>query len=307
MPGGVVMTVLGPVAASEMGVTLPHEHVFVDLVAEYRAEGLLNDEALAVAELRRFRQAGGGSLVDCTSEGLGRDPVRLRRVSEATGLHIVMGSGHYRRPYLDAARLDRMSVSEVADGITRDLEEGVDGTGIRAGIIGEIGCDRYLSALEERVFRAAALAQRRTGVTITTHAARWPVGGWQLDVLEEAGADPARVIIGHCDMVPDSDYHLALARRGAWIEFDTVQGHSEYDTAQRVGYIRTLLEAGLGDRILLSQDVCLRTDLSAFGGPGYTYVVTGFRQRLLDEGIPEATVQALLVDNPRRAIAGERS
>lgn len=307
MPGGVVMTVLGPVAASEMGVTLPHEHVFVDLVAEYRAEGLLNDEALAVAELRRFRQAGGGSLVDCTSEGLGRDPVRLRRVSEATGLHIVMGSGHYRRPYLDAARLDRMSVSEVADGITRDLEEGVDGTGIRAGIIGEIGCDRYLSALEERVFRAAALAQRRTGVTITTHAARWPVGGWQLDVLEEAGADPARVIIGHCDMVPDRDYHLALARRGAWIEFDTVQGHSEYDTAQRVGYIRTLLEAGLGDRILLSQDVCLRTDLSAFGGPGYTYVVTGFRQRLLDEGIPEATVEAFLVDNPRRAIAGERS
>lgn len=306
MPRGVVMTVLGPVAASRMGVTLPHEHVFVDLVAEYRAEGLLNDEALAVAELRRFREAGGGSLVDCTSEGLGRDPARLKRVSEATGLHIVMGSGHYRRPYLDTARLDRMSVSEVAEGITRDLEEGVGETGIRAGIIGEIGCDRYLGAIEERVLRAAALAQRRTGVTITTHAARWPVGGWQLDVLEEAGADPARVIIGHCDMVPDSGYHLALARRGAWIEFDTVQGHSEYDTAQRVGYIRSLLEAGFGDRILLSQDVCLRTDLSVFGGQGYTYVMTGFRQRLLDEGIPEATVQTFLVDNPGRAIAGER-
>ncbi len=102
-----VMTVLGPVASGTLGVTLPHEHLFIDLLREYRANGLLHDEALAIEEVRRFREAGGATIVDCTSEGLGRQPEALRRVSEATGVGIVMGSGHYRRPYLDEARVDR--------------------------------------------------------------------------------------------------------------------------------------------------------------------------------------------------------
>src|SRR6478609_5457867 len=172
------MTVTGPVEAADLGVTLPHEHVFLDLTREYRGNGLLNDAALAESELQRYLDAGGRTLVDVTTGGL-------------------------------------------ADVIVRDIEEGTDG--VRAGIIGEIGCDRFVSALEERSFRAAARAHRRTGLTITTHAARWPVGTAQLDLLVEEGVDPSRVVIGHCDMVPDHDYHLTLARRGAWVQFDTVQ------------------------------------------------------------------------------------
>lgn len=208
-PTATVMTVRGPVGAMDLGVVLPHEHVFIDLLAEYRGTGLLADETLAIEEVGRFREAGGATIVDCTSEGLGRRPEALRRVAEATGVSIVMGSGHYRRPYLDEARLDALSVDALADGIVRDIEVGVDDTGIRAGIIGEVGCDRVLSAVEERALRAAARAHRRTGVAITTHAARWPVGDAQLDLLVEEGADPGRVIIGHCDMVPDPGYHLA--------------------------------------------------------------------------------------------------
>ncbi|HEY6740207.1 MAG TPA: hypothetical protein VI076_15295, partial [Actinopolymorphaceae bacterium] len=173
----------GPVAAKDLGVVLPHEHVFIDLLREYRGTGLLADETLAIEEVGRFRDAGGGTIVDCTSEGLGRRPEALRRVSEATGVAIIMGAGHYRRPYLDEARLDALSVDALADEIVRDLEVGIADTGIRAGIIGEIGCDRVLSAIEERVFRAAARAHRRTGLTITTHAARWPVGEPQLELL----------------------------------------------------------------------------------------------------------------------------
>ena len=197
------------------------------------------------------------------------------------------------------------SADELAAHIERDLTEGVAGTGIRAGVIGEIGCERSLSAVEERVFRAAARAHRRTGAVITTHAARWPVGMAQLDVLEQEGVDPGRVIIGHCDMVPDHAYHLALARRGAFVQFDTVQGGSEWDTSQRLGWIRSLLDQGHERQLLLSHDVCLRTDLAAFGGPGYTYLLSGFRDRLLAAGCSEASVSGLMVDNPRRALTGQ--
>ena len=300
-----VMTVRGPVAAADLGVTLPHEHLFIDLLREYRGNGLLHDEALAIEEVGAFQAAGGATIVDCTSEGLGRHPAALRRVAEATSVNIVMGSGHYRRPYLDEARLDRMSVDQIAADIARDLTDGVDGTGIRAGIIGEIGCDRYIGALEERVFRAAARAHLQTGATITTHAARWPVGEAQLDLLAEEGVDPGRVIIGHCDMVPDPAYHERLARRGAWVQFDTLQGVNDWDTQRRLGWIRSLFDAGLEHRLLLSQDVCLTTDLAAYGGPGYAYLLTGFRERFVACGFPASALTALLADNPRRALSGE--
>jgi phosphotriesterase-related protein len=299
-----VMTVRGPVPAADLGVVLPHEHTFIDLVREYRGDGLLSDEALAVEEIARFRDAGGSTLVDCTSEGLGRRPEALRRVSEATGVSIVMGAGHYRRPYLDEALIDRLSVDAIADGIVRDLEEGVGDSGVRAGIIGEIGCDRAISAVEERVFRAAARAHRRTGVTITTHAARWPIGEAQLDLLAEEDVEPGRVIIGHCDMVPDPAYHLRLAHRGAWVQFDTVQGVHEVDTRRRLEWIRALVDAGLEARLLLSHDVCLTSDLAAYGGSGYAYLLTGFRERMLEAGFPETLLTRLMVDNPRRALTG---
>jgi phosphotriesterase-related protein len=299
-----VMTVRGPIPAGDLGVVLPHEHVFIDLLREYRGTGLLADEALAVEELVLFRDAGGGTLVDCTTEGLGRRPEALRRVSEASGVAIVMGAGHYRRPYLDEGRIDGASVDRLADDIVRDLEVGVGDTGIRAGIIGEVGCDRVISAVEERVLRAAARAHRRTGVTITTHAARWPVGEPQLDLLAEEGVDPGRVIIGHCDMVPDPAYHLRLARRGAWVQFDTLQGVHEVDTHQRLAWIGALVDAGLEDRLLLSHDVCLTTDLASYGGPGYGYLLGGFRERFLHAGLPGPLFTKLTMDNPRRALTG---
>ncbi len=297
-----VMTVTGPVAGADLGVTLPHEHVFLDLTREYRGNGLLNDPALAESELRRYVDAGGGTLVDVTTGGLDGDPAGLRRMAEATGLHIVRGAGFYRRAYFPP-ELDELSTDAVADLIVRDIEEGTDG--VRAGIIGEIGCDRVITALEERSFRAAARAHRRTGLTITTHAARWAVGTAQLDLLAEEGVDPARVVIGHCDMVPDHDYHLTLARRGAWVQFDTVQGVHEWDTLQRLGWLRSLADAGFLGRVLLSQDVCLRSDYAAMGGPGYAYVVTTFADRLREAGFDDADITTLTVDNPRRMLTGE--
>lgn len=176
---------------------------------------------------------------------------------------------------------------------------------MRAGIIGEIACDRWLTSAEERAFRAAARAHLRTGITVTTHAARWPVGLRQLDLLAEEGVDPRRVIVGHCDTVPDPAYHLALAERGAFVQFDTIQGESEYDVEIRIAWIRALVDAGHEERILLSQDVCLRSNLRAFGGPGYAYVITGFRERLVRAGLAAPLVDRLVTENPQRALSGD--
>lgn len=300
-----LMTVLGPVAPDRIGVTLMHEHLFINLLREYRGDGLLNDEELAVEECRRFSDLGGRTIVDCTNGSMGRDPERLRRVAERTGLNIVMGTGHYRVPYLDAEWLDAHSVDEVADDIVRDLEEGVEGTGVRAGVIGEIGADKwYVSAHEERSFRAAARAHRRTGVTITTHAARWPVGLAQLDLLNEEGVAPESVIVGHCDTVPLPEYHLSIARRGAWVQFDNVRGVTEFDTARQVDYILALRDAGYLDRVLLSHDVCLRSHLAIADGPGFTLIWRDLIPRLRARGMSQDEIDVLVVSNPRRALTG---
>ena len=298
-------SVTGPVAPADLGVTMPHEHTFLDGMREHRGDGLVHDAALVTQELVEYRALGGRSLVDCTSRGLRPEPERVRQVAQASGVTIILGTGFYRHPYLDEEWFDRHSTDEVADLIVRDIREGIDGTGVRAGVIGEIGCDRHLTPAEERSFRAAARAHHETGLTITTHAARWAeVGIRQLDLLGSEGVPPGRVIVGHCDMVPDTEAHAALARRGAWVQFDNVQGESAYRTGWLLAAIRRLDEGGFGDRLLLSQDICLTSQMRAFGGPGYGYILRELRPLLRAEGFSEAWIERVLVHNPARALSG---
>jgi phosphotriesterase-related protein len=303
-----IMSVTGPVESGDLGVVLPHEHVFANLIREYRGTGLLNDEHLARHEVGLYRAAGGTTLVDLTLDEIGRDPAALRRVAEATGVTIVMGCGHYRDPYLDRGWFDRHDVGEIAEKIVEDIEEGVRGTGVRAGIIGEIGADQaYISAAEERSFRAAARAHRRTGLTISTHAARWPVGLDQLRLLAEEGVDPGRVIIGHADTVPSPDYHLALARQGCYVSFDSVGTGTPYDLQRTADYTVALVRAGFGAKVLLSHDVFLRGHLRADGGGGYGYLLTDFLPLLSAAGLDAELVRRLVSANPIAALTGERS
>jgi predicted metal-dependent phosphotriesterase family hydrolase len=299
------MTVTGPVTPDELGIVLAHEHIFIDLVREYRGSGLLNDEYLACQELRALKKAGGSTLVDLTLDEIGRDPVALQRVSEATGIAIVMGCGYYRDPYLDRDWFDRMGVDAIADQIVLDITDGVRDTGVRAGIIGEIGADRrYISAAEERSFRAAARAHVKTGLTISTHAARWPIGLAQLRLLAEEGVEPRRVIVGHADSVPIPEYHLALAKAGCYVSFDSIGTGSSYDTHRAVDYVLDLVRAGFGSQVLLSHDVCLRNHLRATGGCGYAYLLTEFLPLLTAAGLDQEQVNAFVIDNPRAALAG---
>ena len=307
-----VQTVIGRIAPEALGFTLPHEHTGIAL---WQIEGrwdywqLTVDDTTVLPELAAYRAAGGRSLVDLTLPGVGRDPERLRRYAEATGLNIVMGAGWYRTAYYPAeARIDRRTVDDLADELVAEFDEGVAGTGIQPGIIGEIGTDKpWLTGQEERVHRAAARAARRTGMAITTHAVMSPVGLAQLSVFEEEGVDPARVVIGHADSYPLLDHYLEIVRRGANLEFDflgmsftPIERHGEGRIVEILG---ELVGRGHADRILLSQDVCHDSQLKAYGGNGYVYLVETFLPRLREAGLPESAIRTMTVDNPARILA----
>jgi predicted metal-dependent phosphotriesterase family hydrolase len=306
-----VQTVLGSVEPGSLGFILPHEHTQIAL---WHIEGrwdywqLTRDQPLIVEELGKFRAAGGTALVDLTLPGVGRDPAWLRDIANATGLHVVMGCGWYRTAYYPPeARIDQRSVDDLADELVAELADGVGATGIRPGIIGEIGTDKpWVSPSEERVHRAAARASIRTGMAITTHAVLSPVGLDQLRIFEEERADLSRVIIGHADSYPVLEHYLELIRRGANVEFDFL-GMS-FTPAERHGEGRIvelvceLLSHGHADRILLSQDVCHDSQLTRYDGNGYVHLATSFLPRLRAAGVSEPEIETMTVANPRRLL-----
>lgn len=312
-----VQTVLGPIDPGDLGFTLPHEHTQIALwhiPNRWDYWELTADEPVITTELERYRNGGGGTLVDVTPLGMGRDPAWLVRLAGATGLNLVMGSGWYRDAYYPPTLdVDRRSVESLADELVRDAAEGVevDGVGaVKPGILGEIGTDKpWLTAREERVHRAVARASVRTGLAITTHAVLSPVGLAQLEVFQSEGADLSRVVVGHADSYPNLAYHLEIIRRGASVELDFLgmqftptERHGE---PRLVDLLLELLHRGHAGRVLLSQDVCHNSQLRTYGGNGYTYLHETFLPRLRSRGVSDAEIEQLTVANPRRILTIE--
>ncbi|MEO5965647.1 MAG: phosphotriesterase-related protein [Candidatus Limnocylindrales bacterium] len=306
-----VMTVRGPIDPSRLGFTLPHEHTQIHLWQiqdRWDYWELTRDEPVILDELRLFREAGGSTLVDVTLSGVGRDPAWLRSLSGQSGLHVVMGAGWYRTAYYPPeVMIDRRSVDSLAEELVAEATSGVGQTGIRPGILGEIGTDKpWITPAEERVHRAVARASRRTGLAITTHAVMSDVGAAQLTIFEDEGADPGRVVIGHADSYPVLDHYLSLIDRGASVEFDFLgmsftptETHGE---GRIVDLLLELLHRGHGDRILLSQDVCHNSQLRRYEGNGYAYLQTTFLPRLRERGVSQAEIDRITIDNPRRVL-----
>jgi phosphotriesterase-related protein len=306
-----VMTVQGPVDPSTLGFILPHEHTQCTLwhiQDRWDYWELTPDEPVILQELAWFKEAGGTALADLTLPGIGRDPAWLLRISELSRLPIIMGGGWYRTAYYPPEVLiDKRSVDSLADELVHDATIGVGETGIRIGILGEIGTDKpWVTPAEERVFRAVARCSRRTGLAISTHAVLSDVGAAQMTILEEEGVDPGRVVIGHADSYPVLDHYLSLISRGASVEFDFLgmafTPMEQYGEAKIIDLLLELLHRGHADRILLSHDVCHNSQLRHFEGNGYTYLSSTFLPRLRERGVSEAEIDQLTVLNPRRVL-----
>jgi phosphotriesterase-related protein len=337
---GLVMTVDGPVAAADLGLTLMHEHLVNDcrcwwnppreperahlatepvhpgILGELRMDPFVNldncaldDHRAAAAELLPFRAAGGRTVVDPTCRGIGRSPAKLREIARLTGLNIVMGSGYYLQSSHPPC-VASMSADAIADEIVREALDGVDGTDARIGLIGEIGVSGDFTADEEKSLRGAARAQVRTRLPLMVHLPAWyRHGGRVLDVVEEEGGDLSHTVL--CHMGPswqDLDYQTALAGRGAFIEYDMIgmdywyadQGVQCPSDEENATAIRRLIDHGHLGRILLSQDVFLKMMLTRHGGYGYAYVPTHFAARLRRHGVTDDQIRTMLIDNPRR-------
>ena len=336
---GKVMTVNGPIAAEALGITLMHEHILNDCRCwwhapktperQYLAGGFvcmeilgelkqdpfvnkhnitLDDEPLAISELRAFANAGGKTVVEPTCRGIGRNPLALRRIAKAAGLNVVMGAGYYLGSS-HPAEVAAMTVGDIANEIVREAVEGVDGTDVKIGLIGEIGVSSDFTAEEEKSLRGAAQAQVRTGLPLMVHLPGWfRLGHRVLDVVAQEGADIRHTVL--CHMNPSHDdfsYQSELAARGAFIEYDMigmdffyadqqVQCPSDEEAARAI--VR-LAEAGYLDRVLLSHDVFLKMMLTRYGGNGYAYVLRHFLPRLKRHGLDETALDQMMRANPR--------
>jgi phosphotriesterase-related protein len=339
----VVRTVAGDVAPSGLGVVLPHEHVLIDLrrffeqpsdrLAETYAYGELTLESLAwvrfhhrqclenlhlsdvqaqIEELRRFKDAGGGAVVDLTPACAGRNVQGLIEISAATGLHIVAGTGVYLDQF-HTEQLRAMSAHQVGEQMIRELTEGIDESHVRAGIIGEMGCSWPLTPDEEKALRGAVYAQLGTGAAISIHPGRHPdAPGLLLDLLRSMGARLDRVVICHLDRtVADHEGLVAVARSGCFLEFDLFGQESSYtrygpvdlpNDAVRIGRIGRLTDAGFEDQILLSHDIAVKHWLTRYGGHGYHHLLDRVVPRMREHGLSEEAVQKMLVTNPARML-----
>ena len=340
---GRAQTVLGEVLPEALGPTSPHEHFLLDFTfifqppseasefyKAYEPVTMQNlgrvcynplgnydnlvtiDEDVAISEAMYFKQAGGGTMVDTTSIGIKRDPQALARIARATGLNVVMGSGYYVAP-VHPEDMDDKSEQDITREIVADITTGVGNTGIKAGIIGELGCSWPLTANERKVLRAGAQAQRETGASITVHPGRSDEAPFEvLDVLEEAGADLSRVVIDHLDRtIADEEILLRLAERACYLEYDFFGWEISYfpisemdmpNDGERLDFIERLVAEGYADRVLMAHDMFGKHRQVRFGGHGFAHILQNIVPRLYERGLSRDVVSSIIVENPARLL-----
>jgi len=342
---GKAQTVLGLISVDDLKITLSHEHCLVDLTCDFIEPGeisakkiaheavsfanvgfirhghdnlddmQLSDEKQAIDELLHFKHAGGKTIVDATNVDIGRDPLALKRISLATELNIIMGSGYYTKK---AQRLHQMSArteEDIAEEIVRDIFQGVGNTGIHSGIIGEIGCTWPLQECEEKVLRAAGMAQKESGAPLHIHPGRFEEAPLEIiKILREVGADINHTAINHFERtVFAAKNRNRIADTGCYLEYDLwgVEGYFPEslavidipNDAQRIAQIRDLIAHGYGGQILVSHDICQKCHYAAYGGHGYSHILHNVIPAMLRRGMTDEQIDNLIIQNPKNFLA----
>ena len=336
---GQIQTVNGLITPAELGPTLMHEHLMCDIRTpglkacdchfdEITLENLwaihqgetphgpkyqLDMPEVIVDEVKAMKAQGGSAIVELSNGGLSPDPKQLQSISERTGVHVVMGCGHYVEEYQAPGNHDR-NVDDFAAEMVEQVCEGAWGTSVRAGIIGEIGCQAPWTDLEKRVMKGAVLAQAETGAALSVHPGRDPEQPQEIaDFIRAEGGLPERTIISHVDRtVFDDDRLLRLADSGCVVEFDLFGIESSYysldlnvdmpNDATRLRLIRTLIDHGHLESVVVSHDICYRTRLTKFGGHGYGHIFRNIVPMMRRRGYDETEIDTLLVGNPSRLL-----
>ena len=346
---GKAQTVLGLVDPDDLGISLPHEHLIMDHVSanfvepedsndaimarksvcletlhwihHHHTQNIDNmqllDEKEAIEEARIFKEVGGGTIVDVTNFGISRDAKALTRISRATGLHIIMGTGYYLAP-CHPADMQAKSEDEIVGEIVKDINEGVDDTKIRAGIIGEIGASWPLHENEKKSIRAAVCAQKITGAPLNIHPGRANNKSALdiIEILDSVGADFSRTVISHIDVrVRDHSVRCQIGKLGCYLEYDafgweglppmSLYRGSDIDIPsdiQRIQEIMQLIDEGFIKQILISQDVCFKAWRVRYGGKGYAHISKYIIPVMLSKGMTQDQIDTIMIHNPKRML-----
>jgi len=343
-----VATVTGTVPVSELGITLPHEHIIINLnEAKYtpgqREQGAvkvsmenmwrlhrdpnvsvdnlrINEVKTAVDELREFDQMGGRTIVDLTPSELGRDLIKIKRISLVTGVRIIASTGWYvRSTHPDLIK--KMSVIDLKEKMVKEIEIGIDDTGIKAGVIGEIGCSEPVPFHkdERKVLTAAAMAQSATGVPLTVHPSLYDSrtrkrslpGFSYIEILEKTDAALEKFYLSHSDFTCSRlDYHRKLMDKGIILSYDCFGKELYYESWfpgargrtdwERIESVVQLCKEGYDSQILLSQDICFKIGLKKYGGYGYSHILRNIVPELIRQGVKKKQIRKMLMGNPER-------
>jgi phosphotriesterase-related protein len=299
---------MGPKSSTELGLILPHEHIFVDLrtwdmpgYAQAEVEDVIQ---LMAPELTKAQAAGVTAIVECSTVGVGRRADIDRAVSEATQLPLVIPTGVYREPWIPEW-VQEASEAHLAEWMLSELQGEIEDSGVQAGWIKLSAGDDGLTTCETKVLRAAATAARETNAVIGSHTIRGRVVRDQLDIIEAMGYTPERFIWIHTQAELDFEIHLEMGRRGAWLEYDAIGNVDVENDEYYFEHIQRLLDSDLGDQLLLSHDRGWYDPALPGGGipKPYTYLPDQFLPKLQAVGVDEATIYQLTHTNPYRAFA----
>jgi phosphotriesterase-related protein len=333
-----IHTVLGPIDSSELGQTSMHEHLLLDgrvwfsppreLPPEdtkvtmqtlgfvhwncesFEDNLILDDPEVAIEELAPVAQQGGFAIVDLTVEGLGRRVGELPQIARRSGVQIIVGCGYYVHGS-HSAWVEKASIDEICELLLAELQTGLDGTGIRPGLIGEIGTSEEVAECETRVVRAAGRAGAKTGSAVNIHLD--PLGEEALKVLGmvvDEGMSPDRVILSHMDERLDPAYHLAVAEAGAILEYDTFGAEAYMSDElrspsdnERCAQLVRMIEAGYASQLLVGCDIWTKMMLRRYGGMGYDHLLKRIVPLLKRRyGVAQQTLDQILIETPRRLL-----
>lgn len=328
-----ITSVSGEISKEDMGVASSHEHILIDMRGCVEITGnerecfkdkisssnrcevssdpyaildnaLLDEKDAAVDELAYFREWGGKTIVDCTPDEIGRNPAALKEISQKTGVNIIMGCGHYyHMAHFDYVK--EASVETLCEEMMNDITKGVGDTGIKSGVIGEIGTSAKVTDDEKKVLKAAGIVGAQTGKGIHIHTDLYTENGFEIiDILTKEGVSPEKICIDHIDVMLRYDYVCDLLKRGVYVEFDNFGKEFYVSKSRRFAYdlervelLKKLIEKGYGKKILVCNDICLKTMWKKYGGTGYAHILRNVKKMALDFGVEEKDYMNILTEN----------